>query len=67
MPGNVDAVLFVTGFAVGAACILMLGFSLAEEHGRRRILPATIAGALVAGVILGWSLNYFFHWSQRGP
>jgi hypothetical protein len=60
-----DPVLFGTGFAVGAACIVMLGASLMQEHGRAKILPATIAGALVSGGILGWSFNYFFHWAQR--
>ena len=67
MPGNVDAILFTTGFVVGAACIVMLGVSLMEEHGRSRVLPATIAGAILCGGILGWSFNYFFHWAQRGP
>jgi hypothetical protein len=63
-----DPVLFVTGFAVGAACIVMLGASLAQEHGKRYIVPATVAGALLCGGILGWSFNYFFHWAQRaGP
>jgi hypothetical protein len=62
-----DPTLFVTGFAVGAGCIVMFGISLLEDHPRRFVLPATIAGALVCGGILGWSLNYFLHWAQRGP
>lgn len=65
MPGNVDFTLFGTGFVVGAACIVMLGVSLAQEHGHRIVIPATIAGALIAGGILGWSLNYFFHFAQQ--
>ncbi len=68
MPGNVDAILFGTGFVVGAACVIMLGGSLAAEHDRRIVLPATVAGALICGGILGWALNYFFHFAQQtGP
>lgn len=67
MPGNVDAVLFTTGFIVGAACIVMLGGSLLADHDRRIVVPATIAGALISGGILGWSFNYFFHFAQYGP
>lgn len=65
MFGNIDIVLFGTGFIVGAGCVVMLGVSLLEDHPRQRILPATIAGALVSGLILGWSFNYFFHFAQR--
>lgn len=67
MPGNIDAILFVTGFVVGAACIIMLGVSMLEDHDRHFVLPATIVGAILSGGILGWSFDYFFHWSQRGP
>jgi hypothetical protein len=67
MPGNIDAVLFITGFAVGAGCIVMFGIAMLEDHPRRIVLPATIAGALLSGSILGWSLNYFLHWAQKGP
>jgi len=67
MPGNVNAVLFCTGFAVGAGCIVMLGTSLLADYDRRIVLPATIVGALLCGGILGWSLDYFFHFAQRGP
>ena len=67
MPGNIDAVLFITGFAVGAGCIIMFGNAMLEDHDRRYVLPATIAGALLCGGILGWSFNYFFHWAQKGP
>jgi hypothetical protein len=65
MPGNVDVILFGTGFVVGAGCVVMLGTSLMSEHGKRFILPATIAGAILCGGVLGWSLNYFFHWAQQ--
>jgi hypothetical protein len=67
VPGNIDAVLFATGFIVGAGCIVMLGGSMLEDHDRRYVIPATIAGALISGGILGWSFNYFFHFAQRGP
>jgi hypothetical protein len=67
VPGNINAVLFVTGFAVGAGCIVMFGISMLEDHERRVVLPATIVGAILSGGILGWSFDYFFHWSQRGP
>jgi hypothetical protein len=67
MPGNVDAVLFTTGFVVGAACVRMLGGSLAQEHDKRIVVPATIVCALLGGGIVGWSFNYFFHFAQRGP
>jgi hypothetical protein len=63
----VDPVLFVVGFLVGAACIVMLGSSMMEDHDRRIIIPATIVCALISGGVLGWSFNYFFHWSQQGP
>jgi len=64
----IDPVLFVTGFIVGAGCITMLGGSLMADHPKRIVLPATIAGALVSGSILGWSFNYFFHYAQMaGP
>ena len=65
MLGNIDIVLFGTGFVVGAGCIVMLATSLLEEHPKRVILPPAIAGALVSGLILGWSFNYFFHYAQR--
>ena len=67
MPGNIDAILSITGFVVGAACIGILGVSLLEDYDRRIIIPSTIAGALLGGGILGWSLNYFFHYAQKGP
>lgn len=68
MPGNVDAERFITGFIVGAACVVMLGGSLMEEYDKRIVIPATIAGALLSGGILGWSFNYFFHFAQLpGP
>jgi hypothetical protein len=67
MPGNIDAVLFTTGFFVGAGCIIMLGGSMAQDHPRRFVVPATIVGALLSGGILGWSFNYFFHYAQYGP
>jgi hypothetical protein len=64
---EIDPVLFMTGFVVGAACVIMLGGSMVEEHGKRIVVPVTIAGALVSGGILGWCFNYFFHFAQRGP
>jgi len=67
MPGNVDAVLFITGFAVAAACIGVLGHSLTEDHPRRIVLPITIASAVVSGALVGWAFDYFFHFAQRGP
>ena len=68
MPGNIDAVLFVTGFLVGAGCCIMLGVSLAEDYDRRIVIPATIVSALLGGAILGWGFNYFFHFAQMtGP
>jgi triosephosphate isomerase len=67
MAGNVDAVLFTVGFIVGAACIVMLGGSLLEDHDKRIVVPATVVGAIVGGGILGWSFNYFFHFAQQGP
>ena len=67
MPGNIDAVLSITGFVVGAACIGMLGQALLDDYDRRIVIPATIAGAIVGGGILGWSFNYFFHFAQKGP
>jgi hypothetical protein len=67
MPGNIDAVLFTTGFVVAAGCVLMLGGSLAQDHDKRVVVPVTIACALLAGGIAGWSFNYFFHFAQRGP
>ncbi len=64
----IDPVLFVTGFIVGAGCIIMLGGSLMADHPKRIVVPATIAGALVSGAVLGWSFNYFFHFAQMsGP
>ncbi len=62
-----DPVLFTVGFAVGAACVIMLGGSLAQEHDRRIVVPATAVAALISGGVLGWSFNYFLHWAQRGP
>ena len=68
MPGNVDVILFLTGFVVGAGCCIMLGASLVEDHDRRIVIPATIVSALVSGGLLGWGLNYFFHFAQlTGP
>ncbi|HEY5350057.1 MAG TPA: hypothetical protein VIJ64_09995 [Candidatus Lustribacter sp.] len=67
MPGNVDAVLFTVGFIVGAACIVMLGGSLMEDHDKRIVVPAMVVGAIISGGILGWSFNYFFHFAQQGP
>ena len=62
-----DIVLFSVGFIVGAACIIMLGGSLMEDHDKRIVVPATIVCALIGGGIVGWSLNYFFHFAQRAP
>jgi hypothetical protein len=68
MPGNTDAVLFVVGFIVGAACVIMLGGSMMEDHDKRIVIPATIVGAILSGGIFGWCFNYFFHFSQlQGP
>lgn len=68
MPGNTDAVLFSVGFVVGAACIIMLGGSMMEDHDKRVVVPATIVGAILSGGIFGWCFNYFFHFSQlQGP
>lgn len=68
MPGNTDAVLFIVGFIVGAACIIMLGGSMMEDHDKRIVVPATIVGAILSGGILGWCFNYFFHFAQlQGP
>ena len=64
MPGNVDAVLFTVGFIVGAACIIMLGGSMMEDHDRRIVVPATVVGAILSGGVCGWSFNYFFHFAQ---
>jgi hypothetical protein len=64
----IDPVLFITGFIVGAGCIIMLGGSLLADHPKRIVVPATIVCALVSGGILGWSFNYFFHFAQMtGP
>jgi len=68
MPGNTDAVLFIVGFIVGAACVIMLGGSMMEDHDRRIVVPATIVGAILSGCIFGWCFNYFFHFAQlQGP
>jgi hypothetical protein len=68
MPGNTDAVLFVVGFIVGAACVIMLGGSMLEDHDRRIVIPATVVGAILSGGIFGWCFNYFFHFAQLpGP
>ena len=68
MPGNVDAILVITGFLVGAGCCIMLGISLLEDYDRRIIIPLTVVSALIGGGLLGWGLNYFFHFAQlTGP
>ena len=55
------------GCVPSGGCI-MLGTSLAEDHDRRIIIPATIVSALLGGSLLGWGLNYFFHFAQMtGP
>jgi hypothetical protein len=61
----IDPVLFIAGFVVGAGCIVMLGVSLLDDYHRKFVLPATVAGALACGLVLGWSFNYFLHWAQR--
>jgi hypothetical protein len=65
MFANIDPVLFGTGFVVGAGCVIMLGTSMLEDHPKHRVMPPAIAGALIAGLTLGWSFNYFFHFAQR--
>ena len=68
MPGNIDLVLFTVGFIVGAACIIMLGGSMMDDHDKRFVVPATIVGAILSGGVFGWSFNYFFHFAQmQGP
>ncbi len=67
MPANGDVVLFTVGFIVGAACIVMLGGSLSEDHDKRIVVPATIVCAVIGGGIVGWSFNYFFHFAQQRP
>jgi hypothetical protein len=64
MPGNVDAVLFITGFLVGGACVGTLGFSLVDDYPRRYVVSLTVVAIVVCGTILGWSLNYFMHWAH---
>ena len=64
MPGNVDLILFLTGFAVGAGSVAALGHSLLEDHDRRRVIPATVVSAVVFGLLVGWCLMYFAHWAK---
>lgn len=64
MPGNLDPVLFTIGFAVGAGCVLALGFSFLADHERGLVLPVTISGALVAGVLAGWALSSFTQFAR---
>lgn len=68
MPGNVDLILFVTGFLVTAGAIGALGHSLLEDHDRKQVIPATVGAAIVCGALVGWALQSFFNFaSQPGP
>jgi predicted MFS family arabinose efflux permease len=68
MPGNVDALLTIVGFVVGAAPVVMLGLSLTEDYDRRRVLPITAVAAAISGIVVAWCLDYFFHFASRtGP
>ena len=64
MPGNTDLTLFVIGFGVGAGCAVALGLSFLEDHDRRLVLPITAAGAVVAGVLVGWAFSSFTHFAR---
>ncbi len=68
MPGNIDAVLLVAGFLLGAAPVVMLGNSLLEDHPRRVIVPITAVSALACGAVLAWAVDVWFHFATRtGP
>jgi hypothetical protein len=64
VPGNIDLLLFVIGFGVGAGCTIALGFSFLEDHERRVVLPLTFASAAVAGVLVGWAFSSFTHFAR---
>jgi len=59
-----DPAIVIVGFLVGAAPVAMLGRSFLEDHDRRKVVPVTVAGALVCGVVVAWSLNEFVHFAQ---
>ncbi len=68
MPGNIDVLLLTVGFIVGAAPAVMLGVSLLEDHERRVVVPAMVVSALLCGIVVAWSLNYFVHFARStGP
>ena len=68
MPGNIDAVLLVVGFLLGAGPVVMLGVSLLDDHERRFVLPATAFSAIVCGAAVAWAFDYFVHFARAtGP
>jgi hypothetical protein len=64
VPGNTDLILFVIGFGVGAGCSVALGLSFLEDHERRVVLPITVVGAVIAGLLVGWAFSYFTHFAR---
>jgi len=64
VPGNTDLLLFVIGFGVGAGCMVALGLSFLEDHERRYVLPLTVVGAAIAGVLVGWAFSSFTHFAR---
>jgi hypothetical protein len=64
VPGNVDLLLFVIGFAVGAGCMVALGLSFLEDHERRFVIPLTVLGATIGGLLAGWALSSFTHFAR---
>lgn len=64
MLDNFDPMLFFAGFVVGGGCVGALGISLTQDYPRRYVMPATVVSVLLVGSLVGWSLNYFFHWAR---
>jgi hypothetical protein len=64
MPGNVDLLLFVVGFIVGGGCVAAIGHEMRHEYDQRRVILITGGCALLAGLLAGWALDYFYHFAQ---
>lgn len=64
MFANLDPLLFVIGFGVGAGCIVALGLSFLEDHERGAVIPWTVAGATIGGLLCGWAFSSFTHFAR---
>lgn len=49
--------VYALGMFIGVMIGIALGGSLAEQHGRRRVLPIVIVATILLGLAIGYGLD----------